>query len=39
MQYWGMTLNVSTWTLVSDHGNVRRSKKPKRAAKYGLHHA
>ena len=30
--------NELTWTLVSDHRNVRSSKKLKYAAKYGLHH-
>lgn len=25
-------------TLLSDHGNIRRSKKPKNAAKYGVNH-
>ena len=30
--------NVLTWTLLSDHRNVRRLQKPKCAAKYGLHH-
>ena len=36
----GPGLNVITWTLVSDHGNARRSKKPTRArTNYGLHHA
>ena len=30
--------NVLTWTLLSDHRNVRRLQKPKCAAKYGQHH-
>ena len=30
--------NLPTSTLLGDHGNVRSSKKPKLAAKYGLHH-
>ena len=28
---------VLTWTLLSDHGNFPRSKKPKCATRYGLH--
>ena len=27
-----------TWTLLRDHRNIRRSKKPKCPTKYGLHH-
>ena len=31
--------NVSTSTLLGDHGSVRSSKKPKFALKYGLNHS
>ena len=33
----GVKKNVPTSTLLGDRGNVRSSKKPKFAAKYGLY--